>query len=63
MKFSMKNAKSAFILMSFSIKLNDKISQILNQQDHELYHKIMRKLMFVLIAIQIDIITAVNKLS
>ena len=30
MKFDMKNAKSAFIFMSSSIKLDDEISQILN---------------------------------
>ena len=63
MKFDMKNAKLTFILMSSSIKLDDKISQILNQQDHKLYCKMMRKLMFALIVIWIDIITAVNRLS
>ena len=51
MKFSMKNTKSAFTLMSSSIKLDDEISQILNQQDHKLYHKMMRKLMFASIAV------------
>ena len=62
-EFDMKNAKSAFTLMSSSIKLDDKISQILSWQDHELYHKIMRKLMFALIMIWIDIITVINRLS
>ena len=37
MKFDMKNVKSAFILMSSSIKLDDKISKIFSQNDHELY--------------------------
>ena len=63
MEFSMKNTKPTSTPMSSSIKLDDKISKILSQQDHELYHKMMRKLMFALIAIQINIITAINKLS
>ena len=62
-KFDMKNTKLTFTLMNSSIKLDNKISQILSQQDHELYHKMMRKLMFTLIIIQINIIIIINKLS
>src|SRR5438034_2940674 len=62
-EFSMENAKPASTPMSPSIKLDDETSQILNQQDHELYRKMMGKLMFALIAVRIDIITAVNRLS
>ena len=51
MKFSMKNMKLAFTFMNNSIKLDDKISKVLNQEDHELYQKIIKKSMFAAVTI------------
>src|SRR5438034_6606707 len=62
-EFGMENAKPASTPMSPSIKLDDETSQILNQQDHKLYRKMVGKLMFASIAVRIDITTAVNRLS
>src|SRR5436190_9627801 len=63
MKFDMKNMKLAFTLMNNSIKLDDEISKVLSQENHELYQKIIKKLMFAAVTIQIDIIFTVNRLS
>ena len=63
MKFSMKNMKSAFILMNNSIKLDDKISKILSWENHKLYWRIIEKLIFAAVTVQIDIVFTVNKLS
>ena len=62
-EFGMKKAKLTATFMNFSIKLDNQDSKVLSQQNHELYHRIMRKLMFALITVQIDIVTAVNRLS
>ena len=51
MKFSMKNVKSAFILMNNSIKLDDKISKVLSQENHKLYQRIIEKLMFAAVTV------------
>ena len=59
----MKKAKSAATLMNFSIKLDDQDNKVLSQQNHKLYHRIMRKLMFALIIIWINIVIAINRLS
>ena len=62
-EFSMEKAKLAATLMNSSIKLDNQDSKVLSQQDHKLYCRMMKKLMFASIVIQIDIVTAVNKLS
>ena len=63
MKFRMENAKPATTPMSSSIRLDDETSEILSQSDHELYWRIIGKLMFAAVAVQIDIAYAVNWLS
>ena len=63
MKFSMENTKPASIPMSSSIKLDDKISEILSQNDHELYWRIIDKSMFAAVIVQINIVFTVNRLS
>ena len=62
-EFDMKKAKLTITLMNFSIKLDNQDSKVLSQQNHKLYCKIMKKLMFALIVIWIDIIITINKLS
>ena len=63
MKFNMKNVKLAFTLMNNSIKLDDEISKVLSQENHKLYQKIIKKLMFAAVTVQIDIVFTVNRLS
>ena len=62
-EFGMENAKPASTPMSPSIKLDDETSEILSRNDHELYQKMIGKLMFAAIATWIDIAFAVNRLS
>ena len=63
MEFGMENAKPTSTPMNPSIKLDDETSEILSRNDHELYRKMIGKLMFAAIATRIDIAFAVNKLS
>ncbi len=63
MEFGMDNAKPTSTPMSPSIKLDDEASEILSQKDHELYRRMIGRLMFAAIAVRIDIATAVNRLS
>ena len=60
MKFSMKNTKSVTIFMNSSIKLDNKTSKILSQNNHELYQRIVGKIIFAAIATWIDIVFAMN---
>jgi hypothetical protein len=62
-EFGMENAKPASTPMSSSIKLDDETSKILSRDDHELYRRIIGKLMFAAVAVRIDIALAVNRLS
>ena len=59
-KFGMKNAKPASTLMDSSIKLDNKISKILSQNNYELYQRIVRKIIFTVIVTWINIIFAMN---
>ena len=63
MEFGMENAKPASTPMSSSIKLDDETSKVLSREDHELYRRIIGKLMFAAVAVQIDIAYTVNRLS
>ena len=63
MEFGMENAKPTSTPMNPSIKLDDETSEILSRNDHELYRKMIGKLMFAAIATRIDIAFAVNRLS
>jgi hypothetical protein len=63
MEFGMENSKLAITPMDPSIKLDSEASEILSQNNHELYRKIVGKLMFAAIATRIDIAYSVNRLS
>ena len=60
MKFNMKNMKLTFTFMNNNIRLDDEISKVLSQEDHKLYQRIIRKLMFAAMIVQIDIVFTVR---
>src|SRR5438034_11620159 len=62
-EFGMENAKPASTPMNPSIKLDDETSEILDQDDHELYQRMIGKQMFGAVAVWIDIAQAVGSLS
>src|SRR5438034_3448258 len=61
-EFDMKHAKQILILLSFSLNL-EQDDKLLKVKNHKIYKQIIRKMMFMIIKIQINITIIINQLS
>src|SRR5437762_952041 len=62
-EFGMKHSKPALMPLSPSVNLENQDSEILNVKDHEIFKRLIGRLMFMAIGTRIDIAFAVNRLS
>ena len=62
-EFDMKHAKWVSVLLNFSLNFESQDIQLLNVKVHKIYRWMIRRMMFMIIEIWIDIATAVNWLS